>query len=83
VSLKRNVVNPSSCPKKAGQPQGELWGWRAWEGGRSECRFVMRWIGLDIFQKYPMRKHADFHPVFHHERICRNGKSGKAIREPK
>ena len=53
-------------------------GRRVKEGGESECRLVMRRIGVapPIRQHHPTRKRADFHLVSRHEKVDGDTETG-------
>ena len=53
-------------------------GLRVKDGGESECRLVMRRIGVVSFirQHYPTRKWADFHRVARHEKVDGDTETG-------
>ena len=72
--FKWNTVSPSHPSKEESEPQGTLMVEWVEERGKSEGRPVMGRIGM----RYPTRKRADFHEVFHHERTGKTTTGGKA-----
>lgn len=56
-----------TSPARAGKPQGKLLELWVKESGKSECRPVMGWIGIERKRHHPARKRADFRMVFDHE----------------
>jgi len=58
---------PITLPARAGKPQGKLLKLWVKESGKSECRPVMGWIGIERKRYHPTRKWADFRMVFDHE----------------
>lgn len=47
LSFMRNMVSPYSRPLGQSEPQGTPMGVRVWDAGKSECRAVIAWIGVE------------------------------------